>query len=293
MIVNADLRQVLQLERPLVCVDVETHDKCVPEKAYIVEIGLIVFYPDGREPKRWGSPIRLPNGVRISEDATSVHHITNDEINKTDEQGKFIYPLFSQIASNLVTGFTNVDFCGYNVNFDLRCISTEMRRARIEWSYKEAHILDPLAMWRKLQPRTLTDAVKKFAKREPTDAHRALADISDTVDACMGMLIDGEHEVVLPRTVKECHELCFDDGEKVEKIDEDGKFVWKDGKAVIYFGKHKGTHVEDPSLRQYLGWMLKGDFSPDTRRVVMEILSRNYPKKASVPDVGRTSNNEL
>jgi DNA polymerase III epsilon subunit-like protein len=276
MILNADLRDKLKLTRPLVCVDVETHDKCPPEKAYIVEIGLIVFYPDGRPRKEWGTIVRPPEGIKVHPCATAVHGIEHAECFKRNAEGEYVYPSFKQIGVNLAQGTANCDFCGYNGGFDLRAIAAEMKRNGILWSYEDAHLLDPLAIWRKKSARTLTDAVREHARREPTDAHRALADISDTVDAMMGMFVNTDWD--LPNTVKACADLCKNE----DNIDDAGKFSWKGEVPIINFGKWSGTPLTDPSLRGYLQWMLNGDFTPSTKKVCIDALAGTFPKKASV-----------
>jgi len=267
---------VLDLERPLICVDVETHDKCPPEKSYIIEMGLIVFYHDGRPTKKWQSFFRLPPSVLIHPAATEVHKITMEMLEETREhEGKDIpkWPLFSQSARNLAGGMRDCDFCGYNVDFDLRAIMAGMKRAGVEWSYEGAHLLDPMNLWRKLQPRTNSDFVREYAGREPSGAHRALNDIQDTVDGAMGFF--QRHK--LPRTVQECHGLCKDP----EAIDSQRKFVFKGDVPIINFGKWSGTPMTNVA-RDYYAWMMKGEFSPDTLRVVSAALNGVFPKKETV-----------
>ena len=110
------------LTRPLVSLDVETHAKCNPEQNRIVELGLRVDYPDGREPKRWCSLI--DPGVPIT--ASDVHGITDADVAEK--------PTFAKLAPNLAHGLTYCDFSGYNVRFDLRVLQAEMDRTLVKWS---------------------------------------------------------------------------------------------------------------------------------------------------------------
>ena len=65
MILGADVREVLTLTRPLVGVDVETHDLCPPQKSYIIEIGIQVFYPDTTKPVyKYETFVRPPSQIR-------------------------------------------------------------------------------------------------------------------------------------------------------------------------------------------------------------------------------------
>jgi DNA polymerase III epsilon subunit-like protein len=273
MIKGADLREVLTLTRPLVGVDVETHDFCPPEKAYIVEIGIQVFYPDTAKPVyTYETFVRPPEGVKIHPAATEKHHIANDEVFKRHDDGRWFYPTFAEITPGLLKGFQNCDFLGYNGGFDLRALKGNFARVGVNWSYDDAHVLDPLALWRKLFSRTLSDAVRMFAEREPTDAHRALADISDTVDVFVGM----HKRLGLPTTVEECVKMAKD----TDRIGSEGKFMWKGDTPIICFGKWSGTPLNEPSLRGYLSWMVeKGDFAPDTKKICLDALAGVYPTK--------------
>jgi DNA polymerase III epsilon subunit-like protein len=278
MIKGADLRDVLTLTRPLVGVDVETHDFCPPEKAYIVEIGIQVFYPDPSKPVyTYETFVRPPGEVRIHPAASEKHNITNDEVFKKHEDGRWFYPTFAEIGQNIRRGFNGCDFIGYNGGFDLRAIKASMTRVGIAWDYDNAHLVDPLALWRKLMSRTLSDAVREFAGREPTDAHRALADISDTIDVFVGM----HKRLGLPSTVEECAKLAKDP----ERIGSEGKFMWKGDTAIICFGKWNGTPLnsQNGAFKGYLGWMVRdGDFAPDTKKICMDALAGVFPKKESV-----------
>jgi DNA polymerase III epsilon subunit-like protein len=282
---NANLKEILKLNRPLVCVDLETHDMCPPDKSYIVELGLVVFYPD-KPTKRWESLIRLPNGLRPHPAVVAKHGITQEKLEESNGDGNPKWPRFSDIANNLAKGMVNCDFHGYNVDqFDLKVLKASFARCGINWGYEGAFILDPLKLWRKLQTRTLTDAVREWAGREPTDAHRAGADIQDTIDVMVGM----HTRLGLPTTVRECHDLCRDD----EAIDAEGKFKWKGDTPVITFGKWTGTTLSVETVRctcgdlrckcfrGYLSWMLTGDFSAETKRVCTEALDGRFPTKES------------
>lgn len=260
------LLEILPLERPFIWLDVETHSKLPPETTRIIELGLIVFYHDGREPKRWESFI--DPGEKIHADVTELHTITDEDV--------FGKPKFKDIAESLAKGMVDCDFGGYNVMFDLRCVSAEMRRAGVAWSYEGAYVVDPLRVWQVFRPRRLADAVREFAKREPTDSHRALADTQDAVDALIGMLQTFQEA---PRSVKALHELCKGDS---NRIDPEGKFVWFNGEASIGFGKW-GMNRTPLRLvpRDYLEWMTKADFSPEVKRIAAAAAKGVFPKRES------------
>lgn len=276
MIQDADLKQILQLEKPLACIDVETHDKCPPEQAHIVEMGLVMFYPDERPTRRWSSLMRLPEGVQLHPGATEGHGITLDMLEELREhEGQMVpkYPTFGQAARNLASGLVNCDFFGYNVQFDIGCLKAGMSRANVPWSIEGAVLLDPFALWKKLSKRTNSDFVREFARREPSNAHRALHDIQDTIDGFFGFF----ERFKLPSRVSECMELCKEQRDP-DWIDEEGKFKWnKDGVPIVNFGrKWLGFPMHQVS-KGYYTWMLEGNFLADAKAIAAQAAKGIFP----------------
>jgi DNA polymerase-3 subunit epsilon len=255
------LNKLFKLERTLISLDVETHDKVPPEKSRIVDMAFIIYEPEG-DPVRWETLINP--GVPISPGATAVHGITDEMVKDM--------PPFAHYAQKLAAKFSNTDFCGYNGTFDLRVFAAEFERVGIKWSYEEALLLDPLRLWQISKPRTLGDAVREFCEREPTQSHRAMGDTVDASDVAAGMLGRFGH---LPKDLRKLHDLCFKDP---NRVDRDGKFGWTNGRCTLTFGKWAGVEIEKvPS--NYFHWMLKAEFSPDTKRVAQCILDGNIPVK--------------
>lgn len=246
------------LQRPLIILDTETTGTNV-QTDRIVEIGFRVLYPDGTS-KTWCRYINP--GCPIPAEVTEVHHITDEMV-----AGE---PSFGQLARNLAIGFNNCDYCGYNIKFDLSIIGAEMQRAGVEWSVGDARLLDPHALWRVLMPRTLSDAVRQFLHREPTEAHRALGDAEDAFEVLLAML----EAFKLPPDMDKIHALAF----PVIGADGAGKIIWRGKEAAIGFGKHNGTLLRDMPAG-YLKWMLNGDFTPRTKELVRDALQGKYPQK--------------
>jgi hypothetical protein len=278
MIQDADLKEILQLEKPLACIDVETHDKCPPEQAHIVEMGLVMFYPDERPTRRWSSLMRLPEGVVLHPGATEVHGITPAMLEETREfEGKIVpkYPTFSQAAPNLAGGLRDCDYFGYNVTFDIGCITTGMKRAGVQWSAEGAVLLDPFLLWKKLCKRTNSDFVREYAGREPSGAHRALNDIQDTIDGFFGFA----RKFQLPSSVPECMELCKEQRDPTW-IDEEGKFKWNSqGVAVCNFGKRWNGYPMNQVGSGFYTWMLEGNFLEDAKQLARDAIKKKFPVK--------------
>jgi len=246
--------KMIKLERPLVSIDVETHSLVEPR---IVEIGLRVDYPDGREPKEWCQLINP--GVPIEAGAMGVHGIKDEDV--ADK------PQFSHWAKNLAVGLSNCDFCGQNVRFDLGVITAEMKRAGVAWSYEGAKILDTGRLKQIVQPRRLADLVREYLGREPSDAHRALGDAKDALEVAMAMI--EKYPEILPADIGKLHDLCFPRAENW--VDSTGKIILVDGKPALGFGKHKGRLLSAID-KGYLEWICKNDFPSDTKQIIQEAI---------------------
>jgi hypothetical protein len=149
-----------------------------------------------------------------------------------------------------------------------------MLRASVEWTYVGANILDGLKLWYKNAPRTLSDAVEEFCQRKPTSAHRALGDALDAVDIVEAQLQRWNH---LPRDIRALHNLCFNDG---TRIDPEGKFIWVLDKPCINFGKYGSKNTPMESIPAgYYQFILDGSFSPEVRQLAQDALKGKYPVK--------------
>jgi len=63
------------------------------------------------------------------------------------------------------------------------------------------------------------------------------------------------------------------------RIDEDGKLVWRDGVATVTFGAQAGTSLADlaASDRSFLEWVLRKDFSDEVKAIVRDALAGRFP----------------
>ena len=287
----------LRLERPVLFFDLETTGPN-PREDRIVEIGLIQIRPDGQI-KRWRSLVNP--GRPIPKEATAKHHIDDQRMTECltcgqpkeshplidaprpadGSAGCFVFkpvPTFKDLAKNLLVGFTDTDFGGFNVKtFDVVVMEEEFKREGIEWKLGEARIVDGYRLWQIVQPRTLSDFVREFTGKELDDAHTALADIEGTLAGFLGLLT---RHPELPRDLAQLHELQWP--KKVKQphwIDDDGKFQWKDGKAICAFGKKHAGKPMSSVERSFYKWMLDQDFSPSTKQVCSDYLKGIMPKQ--------------
>jgi DNA polymerase-3 subunit epsilon len=260
----------IRLERPLVGLDLETTGTNV-QTDRIVEISTLKVFPDGNQK----TFTRLVNpGIPIPAEATSVHGITDADVASAKT--------FEEIAPRLATYLDGCDLCGYNIwKFDLKLLVNEFKRANVPFSVEGRHVIDPCRIFHRREPRDLTAALKFYCGMEHEGAHGAEADVVAAM-----MVLDGQAERYedLPRTVPELHKAM----EYPDIVDPDGKFVRREGGAIIFtFKPHTGRTVDEVALTDpgFLHWILRKDFSDEAKAVAREALERRRAEKVVPPEV--------
>ncbi len=252
----------IPLTRPLTCVDLETTGKN-PRTARIVEIAITQVHPDGTRVEWWSL---INPGVPIPPETTAKHHITDDDV-----LGK---PRFCDIAPRVVRAFRNCDFTGFNVNYDLEVLGEEFKRAGVDTTVPEGHkpprTLCGYRLWQIAEPRTLSDAVQRFAGRTHEGAHGARADVAGTLDAIEGMFREFP-DTVLPRDLDRLQELQWPRPENA--VDARGKIVWLNdsSSAALAFGKYRDIPLERVP-KDYVKWLLDTSLPADTRAILQGVL---------------------
>lgn len=261
----------IELDRPLVVVDVETTGINV-QRDRIVQLASIKLLPGGAV--RHFVTLINPM-VPIPKEASDVHGITDEMVKDK--------PTFETLARGLAMAFADCDLCGYNIgNFDHKILIAEFDRARQPHSLGKARVVDVFRIWQKIEPRTLIAASEYFLGTKDFQAHDAMADCEVTLQVLGQMLRwykpdteDGQPGI--PQRVQDLHDMIF--GTASNAVDSSGKIIWRGGEACIGFGKHNGTPLRDIP-RQYLSWMLStGDFPQDTMTIIKDALIGTYPVK--------------
>jgi DNA polymerase-3 subunit epsilon len=250
----------IRLERPLVVLDLETTGKRV-QIDRIVEISTLKLLPDGTNQIKTR---RLNPGIPIPPEATEVHGITDADVaNETS---------FRQIARGLAAYLEGCDLCGYNIwSFDVKVLLAEFKRAEVPFSTEGRHIVDPCRIFFRREPRDLTGALRFYCGMGHEGAHKAEADVLAAL-----LVLDGQAERYhdLPRTIPGLHASM----EYPDMVDPDGKFVRREDGAIVFaFGKkHPGERLDEVARTDpdYLGWILKDDFSDEVKLVVRQALER-------------------
>jgi DNA polymerase-3 subunit epsilon len=249
----------LTLTRPLVILDLETTGTRT-QSDRIVEISTLKLLPDGTRDIRTR---RLNPGIPIAPEATAIHGITDADVAHE--------PSFRQVARGLAARLEGCDLCGYNVwLFDLRILAAEFLRAAVPFSTEGRHIIDPMRIFHRKEPRDLTAALQFFCGMEHEDAHQAEADVLATL-----LILDAQVEryADLPRTVPELHQSM----DYPDIVDPDGRFVRREDGAIVFaFGPHNGTAVDEVARANpgFLEWMLSRDFSCEAKAVARQALER-------------------
>ena len=250
----------IKLTRPLVFFDLETTGLNI-SRDHIIEISLIKVFPDEH---RESYSTRINPGIPIPPESSAVHGITDADV--ADK------PLFKDVARTIANFIQGCDLAGYNSNkFDVPMLAEEFLNIGMDdVDLRRSCFVDVQNIFHKKEQRTLIAAYKFYCNKDLINAHGAFADTSATVDVFMAQL---ERYDDLPKDIRGLAEFTALN----RNVDFAGRFVYDaNGCEVFNFGKHKGKRVEDVLRYEpsYYDWMINGDFSRDTKRVLTSIRIR-------------------
>ncbi len=259
----------LQLDRPLVCFDLETTGIDVMRDR-IVQIALIRVEPDGS--RRSFESLVNPE-CPIPPGATRVHGITDADV--ADK------PTLARLCAELETMLDGADLAGFNsIRFDLPLLENELQRVGGSFDAGGRRHLDALRIFHRLERRDLTAAYKFYCGKDLVGAHSALVDTEATLE-----ILDAQiaHYDEVPADTEALHRFCNPDANKY--VDRTRKFVWNDaGEAVFTFGKLRDRTLRDvvteASGRSYLEWMIGKDFSDEVKDILRGALNGVFPRRS-------------
>jgi DNA polymerase-3 subunit epsilon len=246
----------LNLKNPLIIFDIEATGIDVA-KDRIVEISIIKRYPNGDEDVKTR---RINPTIPIPPEVTAIHGITDTDVVDC--------PTFKEIAKSLATFIEGCDIVGYNsIKFDVPMLAEEFLRAGIDIDLRKRKLIDVQNIFHKMEQRTLIAAYKFYCGKDLTNAHSAEADTRATFEVLQAQL-DRYPELE--------NDMAFlsEFSTRTRNVDYAGRIVFNDKDEPIFnFGKHKGRGVVDvlTSESSYYSWMMNGDFTLDTKRVLTEI----------------------
>lgn len=249
----------LNITKPVVFFDLETTGTSVTNDR-IVEISYLKVFPDGREISKTS---RVNPGMPIPPQATSVHHISDEDIKDC--------PTFPQIAREIANVFEGSDIAGFNSNrFDIPMLAEEFLRAGVDFDFSKHRFIDVQVIFHKMEQRTLTAAYKFYCGKDLDDAHSAAGDTRATFEVLKAQLDRYDN---LQNDVK----WLSDYTSFTRNVDFSGHFIYDDnGKEIINFGKYKGRSLAEVIKRDpsYYDWIMKSDFPLNTKQVLTKIRLR-------------------
>lgn len=254
----------LKLRRSLAFLDLETTGINIVSDR-IVEISVLKVSPNGTE--EWLTS-RINPEMPIPAKSTSIHGITDKDVANS--------PAFRDIAKKLAAFLEGCDLAGYNANkFDIPVLAEEFLRVNIDFDFRRRRYVDVQVIFHKKEQRTLSAAYIFYCKKELMGAHGAKADTQATYEILKAQLdryTDLENDV----------EKLSDFSSYNNTADFVGRIIFDDeGREMFNFGKYKGKLVEqvlkdDPS---YYSWIMNGDFSLYTKKILTEIKLRGFGKQ--------------
>jgi DNA polymerase-3 subunit epsilon len=248
----------LNLENPIVVFDLETTGLNLATDR-IVEISIIKVHPDGKEEVKTR---RINPGIPIPAEATAIHKITDEDVKDC--------PTFKEIAKSLAAFIEGCDMAGYNlIKFDIPVLAEEFLRAGLNIDFRKIKIIDVQNIFHKMEQRTLVAAYKFYCNKALENAHNAEADTQATYEILQSQL---DRYPELQNDVKFLSEFSVN----TQNFDHANRIIANSNNEPIFnFGKYKGRKVKEifaiePS---YYTWIMNGEFTLDTKRVLTEIRS--------------------
>ncbi|MBO4602603.1 MAG: 3'-5' exonuclease [Salinivirgaceae bacterium] len=262
----------LSLKRPIVFFDLETTGLNIVTDR-IVEISYLKVFPDGTEEQK---VFRINPEMHISEEATAVHHITDEDVKDA--------PTFKQFAKQFVQVINGCDLGGFNSNkFDIPLLAEEFERAGVEFDFTRCKFVDVQVIFHKMERRDLTAAYKFYCHKDLEGAHGAAADIRATYDvlkAQLDLYQDAEYDDHGKKSKPIVNDIdaLSEFSSHNKNADFAGQLIYNDkGEVTFNFGKYKGMSVVEAFKKDpgYYGWILNSAFPLYTKRVLTRIKLEN------------------
>ena len=252
----------------IVVFDLETTGT-YPTKDRIVQIGAVKMDENFVEKDRF---VQLINPDRpIPPGATEVHRITDEDVKDA--------PKLEEVADDVIEFFGDCDLGGFNVlSFDIPLLIENLRRCGKTFSVEGRRIFDAYSIYRQYERRDLASAYRTYCKEEiGEDAHDAMVDTLATASVIESQVTYYKDHTNKIETLDDLAKASM--GNRVTFC---GKLVWNEnGEVCLSFGKNKGKTLEHHYHhdKQYLRWVLRGEFTDDMKHIVTEALEGKFPKR--------------
>jgi len=266
-------KMALNLKKPLAFFDLETTGTNITTDR-IVEISIVKAMPDGSTTIKTH---RVNPTVPIPLESSLIHGIYDDDVKDK--------PTFKSLAHGLFQFLEGADLAGFNIiRFDVPVLVEEFLRAEMDFDISNRKLVDAQRIYHLMEPRNLSAAYKYYCGKDLIGAHGAEADTLATYEVLKAQIVkyegciikdqDGKDISPIKNDMTALHELTAS-----QFADLAGRIAFNDkGEEVFNFGKYKNMKVsevfeKDPS---YYDWIMKGDFSLNTKKKVTEIKLRKF-----------------
>lgn len=259
----------MQLQKSLCIIDIESTGLTIG-KDRIVQLAIIKITPDlMKQKKSWLINPEIP----ISEEAFNIHKIKDEDVKDA--------PKFRDIAHQIASFIGNSDLAGYNSNrYDIPMLMEEFYKAGVEFSLENRYLIDVQHIFNLMEPRNLAAAYAFYCGKKLENAHNAESDVEATYEIFLAQIekyknteieIDNQKFKPIGTSLKEIGEFFKS---RNKQLDLAGRIIKNEkDEAIFNFGKYKGQLVKDVFKKDtsYYHWMMKGDFSYDTKNVLTRL----------------------
>lgn len=235
----------------------------------IIEIAVIKLMPNGDTIQK--ANLINPT-IPIPEESTAIHGIKDEDVKDK--------PLFKDVAKDYAKMFEGADLGGFSIyKYDVPLLVEEFLRANVEFDYTRKKIIDAQRIFHLMEKRTLSAAYKFYCDKELKDSHTAEADTEASLEVLIAQVqryenqpVTDSHGLKLGIITNDMDALAALSSS--DMVDLAGRMIRNNkGEVILNFGKHKGKSVltvlrEEPS---FYDWVMKGEFSLDTKRKLTEI----------------------
>lgn len=216
----------------------------------IVEL-CIQFGLDGEQRTR-----RFKPSIPIPAEATAIHGITDADVADC--------PAFSACAESIAELLNAAQvIVAYNAAFDLDMLQAEFERAGLPaLDLSNKILIDPLQLWRAMEPRDLGAAHARFVGQPHDSAHSAAADTAAAGRVLQGMLAHWGINTDWAELAK----LADPMPDRVKWVGPSNHIQRDNGRVVFAFGKHKGVPVQAAD-HGFLSWVVGKDFPAHVKEI--------------------------
>ena len=258
----------LNLKNPLVIFDLETTGISISQDR-IIEYSFVKINPNLEKELRTQ---RINPTVPIPEESSLIHGIYDKDIADA--------PTFKEVAKSLAKWLEGCDLGGFNViKFDVPLLVEEFLRADVNFEAKNRKLIDAQRFFHLMEKRNLSAAYKFYCDKDLENAHSAEADTLATLAVLEAQVARykgadvkdnlGKLIGVFDNDMEKLHNLTF-----TKMADLAGRMVYNHNDEIVFnFGKHRGKPVTEVLKAEpsYFDWMMRGDFTRDTKRKLTEI----------------------